>query len=310
MINRKQAIRAWQERLEEHFSFDGIVGGQLSSVMDAEKKYGEYFAETFHGQNVLMDSFQGFFIETINRVYDGIIKNGWPKNCPHYAPVFLYYITIFRSFRACENLLQHGYPLEGYAMLRNVKDRVIFLAAVAHGITDFSSIHGYESSKNKDRKEKENKRKIEERRVMGLLLRKESGLSVDVVQELDAWERLFHAEVHGSKLSYAQELGYLMAGTKVPPEPTINGESMGLYMNRVVEIAWMLTRLFPFLQPCQEAFGSKWKEKQKILDESFRFMEGGLVELEKKIGAAFITFVDKKLTFVEPFFYSERPEAK
>lgn len=308
MTDKKQAIKAWQARLEENFNYDGVTGGQLFSVIDAEKAYGEYFVNKFHGQNVLMDSFQSFFIETINNVYREIKKNGWPKGCPHYAPIFLYFISIFRSFRACENLIQHGYPFDGYALLRNIKDRAILLAAVAHGITSFSSIYGYEGSKNKDRKEKGKKRKLEEWRILGLFLRKESGLSADVIQELEAWENLFHAEVHGSKLSYAQMLGELRDGVIVPPGPTIDGMSMGMYMNRVVEIAWMLTKLLPFLQPSQKTFGSKWISRQKILDESFRFMENGLVELEKKIGGAFITLIDKKFTFPEPFFYSERPE--
>ncbi len=306
MTDKKQAIKAWQARLEENFNYNGIVGGQLYSVIDAEKECGEYFVRKFQGQNVLMDSFQGFFIETIDSVYIEVKRNGWPEDCPHYTPIFLYFISIFRGFRACENLVQHGYPFDGYALLRNVKDRVIFLAAVAHGITNFSSIHGYEGSKDKDRKEKGNKRKLEERRVLGLFLRKDSGLSADVIQELELWENLFHAEVHGSKLSYAQDLGKIKDGIIVPPEPTINGISMGLYMNRVVEVAWMITRLFPFLQPHEDAFGLKWGRRQKILDESFKFMETGLIDLDKKIGAAFITFIDKKFSFPEPFFYTEK----
>jgi hypothetical protein len=51
------------------------------------------------------------------------------------------------------------------------------------------------------------------------------------------------------------------------------------------------------------AFGEEWKRKQTILDDSFRFMAHGLTRIGKRIGEAFIAFVDQKFSFKEPFYY-------
>ena len=135
--SRKMNVAEWQKRLEENFSVDGYVGGHLYKIIDLEKAFGEFYVGTFRGQLVLIDSFQNFYIETINKAKEFISTNGWPKDCPYYVFVLLYYIMNFRSFRACENLLLKGYPLDGYSLLRNLKDKAIFMGGIANNITAF-----------------------------------------------------------------------------------------------------------------------------------------------------------------------------
>lgn len=78
-----------------------------------------------------------------------------------------------------------------------------------------------------------------------------------------------------------------------------------MYMNRVVEVAWLLLRLFPYLQAKEAAFDAQWHGRYKILDESFRYAQQALSQLGKSIGDAFIRFVDEKFSFEQPFYYTE-----
>lgn len=302
-------ISEWQKRLVENFSMNGIVGGNLLEIQNFENSYGEYYIKTFHGQNILIDSFQSFFKETLDSGFNWISKYDWPKNCPYYPLIFLYYIILFRSYRACENLLLKGYPLDGYALLRDLKDRVVFLAGIAHNITSFSLIHGYGgqyevSQENYWAKIKPITKK-EELRVLNRILRKESGLPEHLKLELKLWENLFHEEVHGSKFSFFQEIGNWIEHKNISIGPRPQESSMAMYMNRSAEIGWLIVKLLPYLQPTESAFGDNWGKKYKILDESFRYAIQGLSKAGKRIADAFIFLVDSKFHFPETFHYFE-----
>lgn len=303
-------VSEWQARLESTFKAHGMVGGQLFDVFELEEKAGELYTNRFRGQCALIDSFQGFYIETLKTAAKWVSAHGWPKSCPDYSVVFLYYVIMFRSFRACEVLLLKGYPLDGYSLYRDLKDRSIFLAAIAHNITSFTRIFGYSGSKAKideaEYKISKAERKREEYRVLDLMIRKKSGLPDDIVSELDKWEQLFHEEVHGSRFSFFTELGkWARTGNLPSIGPALDVSSIAMYMNRSTEIGWMIVRLLPYLQAEENAFGTEWQKKQQVLDESFRFGQEGLSNLGKKIGAAFIAFIDHKLTFPAPFYYKE-----
>lgn len=303
-------VEQWLKRLEDNFSSNGIVGEHLFEIFDLEKKCGESFVNTYHGQSVLIDSFQSFYIETIRSAYRWIAQNGWPKGSDHYSTILVSYVVNFRSFRACENLLMKGYPLDGYALLRDLKDRAVFLGAIANNITTFRKIYyGYANDgtdTEKLWKKQKNERKKEESRVFGRMLREDSGLPEKVIIELRKWEQLFHEEVHSSRMSFVYELREWLRNN-VPPSlgPTPIEDPMAMYMNRAVEIGWMLVKLLPFIQPTENAFGARWKERQEILDDSFRIMELGLSHVGKKIADAFICFVEKKFSFPRDFCYFE-----
>ena len=191
-----------------------------------------------------------------------------------------------------------------------MKDRAIFLAAIAHNITTFPAIQGYLETKIPDwpayNKRIKNPRKKEESRVLDCMIRKKSSMPKEILGELEKWEKLFNEEIHGSKLSYNTELTYWIKSQRSPSiGPIPNELSMGIYMNRAIEIAWLTVRLFPYLQPVENAFGEDWRKRQKILAESLRFMEESFIQEDKKIFDAFIYFVDQKFSFSEPFFYQE-----
>ena len=302
-------VATWQKRLEQHFSVHNLVGGHLLDIIDAEKDYGEFVVKTFHGQSVLIDSFLSFYIETIRAAQDWISSNGWQSDAPNYAPIYLFYVVTFRSFRACENLLTCGYPLDGYALLRDIKDRAISLAAVAQNITTFPRVYGYADIKEPSPQEwarSKKNRKHEEHRVLDRMIRANSGLPDDIRQHLKRWEQLFHEEVHGSRCTYFLEGGKWMLGkASLPIAPTPNQQSIVMYMNRSSEIGWLLARLLPFLQPVEKAFGDSWVQRQMILDDSFRVMIKSFSKLGKPIADAFTYFVEHKFKFPDTFHYFE-----
>jgi len=302
-------VSTWQKRLEENFTAKDIVGGHLLDIIDMEKAYGEFVVKTFHGQSVLIDSFLSFYIETIRAAESWISCNGWPNNTPNYAAIYLFYVINFRSFRACENLLTCGYPLDGYALLRDIKDRAIFLAAIAHNITTFPRVYGYEGIKEVSTEAWEKSRKMrkeEEHRVLRRMIRAGSGLPSYIRKDLAKWEQLFHEEVHGSRCTYFSEGGNWMRGIEpLSIGPIPKNQSIAMYMNRSSEIGWLLVRVLPFLQPVEGAFGQSWIQRHKILDDSFMEMVKGLSKLGKPIADALIYFVEDKFKFPDNFHYFE-----
>jgi len=296
-------IARWQRRLEENFSEDN-----LTNIVKTEREYGEYVRGKFRGQTALMDAFQNFFIETLRSVPLWVNQHGWPPSCPTYAPIYGLYFVLFKSIRACENMFLSGYPLDGLALLRDVKDRAIFLTGIARNLTTHPAILGFpQSGPITDVDIIRKAAQDEERRLLELIIRSKSGLPVEVRKELRQWESMFNSEVHGSKFTFTLELGPWLRGKElsIPLGPVPRTASIAMYMNRVVEMGWLLVRLLPFLQPVEGAFGPTWNKKQLILDHSFRRAVEALGDLGKKIAGAFIYFVDEKLTFPESFHYFE-----
>jgi len=300
-------VTEWQKRLEDNFTINGIVGGNMFEVFNLENACGKYFAETFHGQSVLIDSFQSFFIETLKYALKWVVDHGLPKGCENYYLILLYYLIIFRSFRACETLLLKGYPLDGYSLLRDLKDRAILLAGIVHNITTITSLFGlagFNTPIDEQWAKVKKIRKAEENRVFNKIIRKDSALPSETIKELEQWEQLFHEEVHGSKFSFVTELkDWVLDKRGLSIGPTPKEYPMAMYMNRATEIAWLFVRLFPYLKPIENAFGTEWDMKHEILDDSFRLAQQGLSKLGIKIGDAFIKFVDLKFSFKKPFYY-------
>lgn len=304
-------VAEWQRRLENYFMVDGVTGKPLIPVLNMESDYGIYVVERFKGQFVLMDSFFGFFVETINKAVKFASLKKWPPEYSYYPLVLHYYVTIFRSFRAAENLLKSGYPLDGYALLRDLKDRAIFVGALVHGKTSFQKLSGVlenqfvTSITEKEYQRIKKRRKDEECRVLNEMIRRKSGLPADVQKELEIWENLFHEGVHGSRLTFARDIGWLQGKRPLSLGPIPDEGSIAPYINRASEIGWLFLRTFPFLQLEPNAFGKEWREKWTVLDDSFLIMIQALEKAGKKIGQAIPVLVNMKFTFPDDLYYHE-----
>jgi hypothetical protein len=305
-------VAQWQERLTQNFTVKGHVGGNLFEIFEKEKACGHYFATTFQAQSVLIDSFLSFFVETLKSARQWIASNGWPSDCPAYVYVYIYYMVIFRRFRACEILLLNGYPFDGYALLRGLKDQAIVLAGIAHNLTTLAKTWGAKDGEiytDENAQEITNRRKKEERKIQRLILGSNSGFPLGITKELRTWEQMFDYEVHGSRFSISTDVMKWFRGQGEPSigpaPPTVDDTSWSNYMNRAVEIGWLIVCLLPYLQPIENAFGEEWHRKHEILGDSFRFMEQSTSKNFNELGEAFIKLVDDKFSFKKPFYYFE-----
>lgn len=193
--------------------------------------------------------------------------------------------------------------------MRDIKDRALLFAGVARNIMTFEKIFGLPVSQPSDTdaygREATRNRKDNEHRVMHAMTGRTSGLGNDVQENLKRWDDMFHLEMHGGTFSLMTELQQLKEGNALQIGPSVVQNACIMYINRSSELGWMATRLLPYLQMTENAFGDEWHKKREILDDSFRYMLEGSESLGKPLGASFITMMDEKFAFSQPFYYSE-----
>lgn len=307
--DRAAAIARWQRALEDAFSAsDGVVGSSiLFPVMNQEENCGTQIVQKYRGHRILYDSFFQLFGDTLLAVVAIINSGGWPHNKPNYVGTVLSFLELFRVARAADVLAVRGYPVYAYSILRSLKEQAFGIAGVILGYTTVPSLLKYHPAQSSDPQvQKSFRERLKDEKILrDQLIGRESSLSKEAVAQLQLWDRLFNAQVHGSHLALAIELERWINQHRGPftlgPEP--NEMADALYLNRSTELAWMVTRMLPFLQLSENSLGRKWAEHWKLADESFRFM---VVSLEKKISSSFIEFLDSKLPLNPKSYYIER----
>lgn len=252
----------FQKQLEETFISNGVIDARMLGIMTMEDRYRQFVIQRFYGPNLLAESFLDFFLTTIELAIEWVRQHGLPSTHQYYSPILLLYITNFKRLRAAEILFLKGYPLQGYALLRDLKDQAIVVAAIMNGLTSYRAISG--EGDPVTMKKIKWRRKKEEQKVRASLLREESGLDKNHQDELERWEELFHLEVHGSRLTSAEGIDWLLGNARLSIGPTQQESSIAMYMNRFSEIGWMLLRTFPFLQVEPLALGEKWAKEWKV----------------------------------------------
>lgn len=298
------------DRLDKVFSSEGIIGARLIPILEKERQNEEIAEAKFRGFRWLTDSFFDFYLETIKAAEVCCLSKGLPQQLSCYPSVFLKFVVNFWSFRAGDVLYRNGYPLDGYALLRDLKDQAIAFAAIHAGISSYRALEGVapeENASETDLEKMRQRRMAEERRVMKLFFGQPSGLSEEVRGHLDGWNSLFHLEVHGSRLTFYSSGGDWLSGrTRLPLVPSPSQDDMVMYVNRGLEIQWMFVRLLPFLQTIPDAFGSAWAGKWTVLDETYRiFIERLSQNNQKPHFQAFIDFIDAKFPNSASISYAE-----
>ena len=215
-------------------------------------------------------------------------------------------LAAFRNFRAAEVIKNNGYPLDGFALLRDLKDRAIHLGAVVTGAASILGLLGVVEDKEpeawtkKDLDRARKHRKAAQSHAMKVMVGSDSGLADEDREELEKWRDAFHEEVHGSLFTLMEDVRRLVVEKRLPPlgpEPHQDNWDVSWYLNRSIEVGWMLLRVFPFLQLRPRDFGQEWASKWELLDEAFRIRSEGLGDLGVPVGFAFIRFMDTKFTF-------------
>lgn len=289
-----------QQQLEQMFIDNGCVERSIGPIVKAENDYRQY-ARSFHGHRILTDSFLSFFIDSI------LLAQRRTSNLKQDCHAFniLTLSSNFRRFRAANILFLNGHPLSGYALLRDLKDTAISLSAIANGSSSFDKLVGYGPNVDTNTLNENTwsqltrNRKKEEWRIRDMYFGSKSLLTPDEVKEIDLWEQLFHAEVHGSRLTMATSFQSWTNRSIASPLLSYREESAAAtFMNRCSETGWMLHRLLPTLQYEAGEFGAEWATRWCVLDTSFRFMVEDLSrDLNKPIGDAVSMLIDKYFTF-------------
>jgi hypothetical protein len=308
----KQRISQWQDRLHEVFGYNGVLGGKfLLGIMQLEERVGQLFVHKFHGHRLLTDAFLDFFAETLQTQLAFHRQYGWPRNEPNYALTFLMYLTMFRTVRATEVLSVNGYPLQGYALQRSIKDQIFILWAIANNIMGFNEIFGWQEGLTfgatgieRNRKIAANRMKTE-RKIRSVIIGKESGLSEETKDELLNWDLLFNVETHRGLFTLFNTLDDALKGKLDVVGPSPEEKNDAMFINRSNELNWMILRLIPCIRRNEIIWGDEWTKKRDLLEESFRMMNEGFAGLGKKIPLAHLEMIEMKFKFGPDHYYIE-----
>lgn len=204
----------------------------------------------------------------------------------------------FLSLCGAERLALCDYPLQAYTIHRNTFDNVVLSSAALQKITDFYSIEGIDPKLPLDVTKVKQNRKNTEWAVRGVMLGKNSGLSKETIDELLKLDDTYDLEVHGSRLSFAGDMGWIKGKEPLSVVPKFVLTDFALHMNRFVEVAWMVHRLIPAIQPPEAPLSEEWQTKWSVLDDAFKFSISAITaECDKKFGAAVVEFVENKFSF-------------
>ncbi len=290
--------------LEAHFSINGIHGESLIPTIKSERNYVSTLNENFKGYMISSESFQGFYLETLKLATTQWNEVDDQKSLPGYQSMLLFFFSIFKSIRACDILAQHGYPLPGFALLRDVKDRAIFLGAVAGQITTIGALLGEKDGGHENNQHYIRALKKEHFRVLGAMIHKNPSLEKEVIDYLRKWEDVFHSEVHLAKLSFATLLDYVTQSGVLPISPDPSDDSVATYINCLNHVTLLLTATLPLLQIRQNSFGEKWREDHEVLLKCQRHLTQRHADLGKEMSRAILVFADKMFSFPETLCYS------
>jgi len=276
-----------------------MIGPALREVIGGEDFYGFVVANTLHGFFTLSSSFQSFYVETLRLTEQRTV----PREAKWYWPVVFTHIGMFKGFRASESLLLKGYPLIGYSLFRDLKDRAFMLAAVARGVISFQDANAFIQPASGAWSKSDQKKAVKLRKEADLRIRKNSlgttsGFESAKQERLDRWNQLFHAEVHGSHLTFASDLdAWLKTGTLRIVNGSPDLRSLGMHTTHFQEVAWMCIRLLPFLQLTPGEFNANWQEKWNVLNESFKEALAALAGPPGEFTQLVIELMDSKFPF-------------
>jgi len=286
------------KRLDAISESDGVPYGRAHLLFDEEQKHQQEILH-YKGYLALSDAFKCFFLETVELI-NTVCRPKVTAPLSEFYGIFVPHLAHgFQSLCGAERVAIYGYPYHAYTLLRNTFDNLVLTSAALQKVTDFYSIEGITpdpldiAAVKKLRKNTE----FEVRRKMTGI---DSGLTQETRDELAKWDALFDFEVHGARLSLISAQGWMMGQEPLPVLPKFEEMQFAVFLNRYCEVAWMLHRLTPAIQPPGVPLPAAWMEKWRILDDSFEITVHSLTQqLGKKIGAAIVELVKAKFPFNE-----------
>jgi hypothetical protein len=150
-------------------------------------------------------------------------------------------------------------------------------------------------------------REREEKRILPTFYGDSNGLPEPFSTAVRRWSALFHAEVHGSRLTATDVVDWFRGRNPFELAPTPKQRPIALYVSTVPVIAWMFHRCLPFLQLPGRQFGAQWIAEWELLDESFRWMLSTWDSPSMETGAALTKLIDGRFAFNSATVYVEHP---
>lgn len=293
------SLEEFLKRLEVISVSDGTPYGRVHLLFVQERQY-EQEVSRYRGYLTLSDAFKCFFLET-TELLNTVCRPQVTTPLSEFYGLFIARLTHgFQSLCGAERIAIQGYPYHAYTLLRNTFDNLILTAAALQNITDFYRIEGITPGEPLDIAAMKKLRKDTEFEVRRKMTGPASGLSQETRDELAQWDALFDFEVHGARLSLAGAQGWLKGQEPLPVLPHFVEKQFAGFLNRYCEVAWMAHRLTPAIQPPNAPLSEGWKEKWRILDESFEITDYALTQqLGKAIGTAIVELVNSKFPFAE-----------
>jgi len=266
-------------------------------VTSAEAEFEQYLAQ-FKGHQALTGTFNCFFLRTVERFNLDIVANVKAPVSSHHALFMEQLVSAFQSLRAAEVTAMRGYTFQATTILRNVYDNCVFASAAVQNMTDFERLAGVVPGEPFDVAKFKSHRKKEERRVRDLMDGKGSGLSTQTLNDLRLLGDNYDSEVHGSRLTLSQNMGWLKGQESLSVVPTLTEDRVAIFMNRHTEVCWLVHRMMPLMQVDTLRFQTGWGSEWSSIDDGFDHMLAEFTrQLKKTVGDSFREFVKAKFPF-------------
>ena len=289
------------KRLSDISEHNGVLYGRTYLLIEEEEKHEQAILQ-YKGFLALSKALKCFVLETVELLNTECLPEVTTTLSEFYSVFVPRLSHSFLVLCGSEKAAVSGYPYQGYTQLRNVFDNLVLVSAALQNITDFYSIDGVEPGKPIDLSTMKKLRKSTEFEVRRKMTGNKSGLSKKTVEELAKLDALFDYETHGARLSLTQALNWMKGQAWLPVLPKFDESAFAMFMNRFCEVGWMTHRLIPAVQPPSTPLPSAWKEKWRIIDDSFeRSVEALSSQLGINIGAAFVEFIKSKFLIMRIF---------
>lgn len=288
----------FQERLDQAFMHHGKPYGRLSAITDEEAKHAAESADKLRGHYALEKAFKCVFIESIELVNTYCRKHMKVQLSEHFQMFLPRLVHSFRVVCGASYAAAGGYPRMAFTTLRNAFDDCVMTSAALQNLTDFYSVEGLDPNKAFDPLTYRANRKTEERKVNKLMLGSNSGLEQATQDALKHLNDLYDMEVHGGRLSMTDAIAFMKMEGPLRVVPHFVPQTFALYMNRFVEVAWLVHRLLPAVQPPDAPMPDDWAHRWHVVDESFELGVRALYEDSgRKVGQEYPKFVAAKFPF-------------
>lgn len=296
----KKDVAKWQRRIKDTFAGPaGIVGESICKLEGREKALSDFLYNRLCGYVSLMDAFFGFYTDTLE-----LTKKRQDTKWPSRIPVITaFHIPTFWRFRASYIIFWKGYFIDAFGLLRGVLENALSIIALDKDIitakTAFSDIPEEKmKSGNIDPREIKLGRTRTDNRIRNALVGSKSPLSREAKKEFTELFDLMHNSVHRSRINILRYYVPWARGEKpFPLMPFYDEDLATVYANVSTFFAWILTKTFPFLEIKSNEFPEAWRNKYKILDESF---DESIRNFPKKSGRNWEEFMTKTFVAREP----------